>query len=727
MRPQRPLKSSSRSNPATRCPRTCMTRSSVTRPSAERSLHHCSFRSENQRAEDKLITLLKKVSCQVSPCLSDCRAEIHKHEFQADSDRRSIQELSGIIDSQRREIDHTDVRDEQLRQDQQLPHEQLLAQNRDLREAHLKRLNEMKELKRFHGSTFDTIARRILVKIQELQNEIYCVNDSRDFQDAESVRSGHSHVASQPVFFPLHPDPGGMPSRSLGMPSRNDVPPSIWDTHVFSGNVFANPAASSSAPFPQELNPWVSLMYQNTHHHMWWVKAKHQLRIRDANQDRQPEIHSSQVRENFQRIMVQTNNDCRFQILILTNSTRFKTEACTCSQSPAEAVLWIKEVEMVNQWMISNVRVLSEEFKHQILKYSTRKLLQHWTESSIIPASRKGVSLEEHKEEDRLPGLRVLPGHWSQRFCRELCRPIYNCSSKWWYSGIRFGMGRNSIINDENPIWWHLGRIVQFKNTWVWETQDRIGIVQYGVSSEESRTWLSQIEDNGEKKYRAEFEAKNGNYETNAVVKNQVTKQREQRTPGYCWQWKTNGQCSKGDTCSFRHDINKRAKTTQPNPSPSSSTRQSVRNAPRTRSLRGRSPSGRMSRLPCKDYLIGTCTNSFCEKVASSRMRVPQVREWMQIWEKCSNAHRQVDEQPSKRSKKNGDKSAVEMLKSTRQLGCVFQDVEPPKSSSILRKSSDIRKPLRCVQFTKSRRTSCLHSRPKSIAWNDLPRWSSSA
>ena len=42
------------------------------------------------------------------------------------------------------------------------------------------------------------------------------------------------------------------------------------------------------------------------------------------------------------------------------------------------------------------------------------------------------------------------------------------------------------------------------------------------------------------------------------------------------------------------------------------------------------------------------------------------------------------------------------MLKSTRQLGCVSQDMEPPKSSSILRKSSNIRKPIRCVQFTEA-------------------------
>ena len=123
----------------------------------------------------------------------------------------------------------------------------------------------MEELKRFQGSTFDTVARRKLVedrdtilelsgKIQELQNEINCMNDSRDFQDAESVRRVHSHVTSQLVFLQPHPIPGGMLSRSLGMPSRGEEPPSIWDIHGISGNVFANPDASSSAPYPQELN-----------------------------------------------------------------------------------------------------------------------------------------------------------------------------------------------------------------------------------------------------------------------------------------------------------------------------------------------------------------------------------------------------------------------------------------------------------------------------------------
>ena len=56
-----------------------------------------------------------------------------------------------------------------------------------------------------------------------------------------------------------------MLSRSIGMPSRREGPPSIWDTHGISGNVFANPVASSSAPYPQELNPWSSRRAEPIH------------------------------------------------------------------------------------------------------------------------------------------------------------------------------------------------------------------------------------------------------------------------------------------------------------------------------------------------------------------------------------------------------------------------------------------------------------------------------
>ena len=79
----------------------------------------------------------------------------------------------------------------------------------------------MEELKKFQSSTFDTIARRRLVedqdtilgvtgRIQELQNGVNCLNDSRDYLDAELVRSGISHVTCRLVSFPPNPIPEGM-------------------------------------------------------------------------------------------------------------------------------------------------------------------------------------------------------------------------------------------------------------------------------------------------------------------------------------------------------------------------------------------------------------------------------------------------------------------------------------------------------------------------------------
>ena len=180
-----------------------------------------------------------------------------------------------------------------------------------------------------------TISRRNLVedrdtileptgKIQELQNEIDCLNDSSEIQDAESVRSGDSHVTSQPVFFRPYQVPGGMLSRPIGMPSRKDGPPSIWDTHGISGKRFMQIHQRLLQHLIRKSRLHGVLMYQNTHHHMWRVNVKHQtqLWIRDASQDHRPEIQSSPVREDFQRIMGQTNNDCRFRSLILTNSPR---------------------------------------------------------------------------------------------------------------------------------------------------------------------------------------------------------------------------------------------------------------------------------------------------------------------------------------------------------------------------------------------------------------------
>ena len=90
------------------------------------SLSSCSREKSSREMENETIRILFRR--QKEQILADFRAEIRKHEFQADSDRRSI---------------------------------------------------------------------------QELQNEVNCLNDeSRDFKDAESVRSGLCHVPSHPALLP---------------------------------------------------------------------------------------------------------------------------------------------------------------------------------------------------------------------------------------------------------------------------------------------------------------------------------------------------------------------------------------------------------------------------------------------------------------------------------------------------------------------------------------------
>ena len=136
----------------------------------------------------------------------------------------------------------------------QILQEELWRQQQDFR------VTEMEEVRKFQSSTFDTLASRKLIedqntimelseRLQELQNEVNCMNDSKDFQDAESVRSGNSHVISQPRLFPKHPIPEGLLRPLFVSPRRKEGLSDIWDTPGISGNVFANPQASSTAPY----------------------------------------------------------------------------------------------------------------------------------------------------------------------------------------------------------------------------------------------------------------------------------------------------------------------------------------------------------------------------------------------------------------------------------------------------------------------------------------------
>ena len=139
------------------------------------------------------------------------------------------------------EIGHHELQAAHAEEERRLQRKELWQQKLEFREVHQQSLTEMEELRKFQSSTFDTIARRKLIedqntilelsgRVQDLQNEVNCMNDSKDFQDAESVHSGNSHVTGRPVSFPPHPIPEGMLRHSFVSPSRREGPPSIWDT-----------------------------------------------------------------------------------------------------------------------------------------------------------------------------------------------------------------------------------------------------------------------------------------------------------------------------------------------------------------------------------------------------------------------------------------------------------------------------------------------------------------
>ena len=133
-------------------------------------------------------------------------------------------------------VSHHELLAAQAEHERRILQGELLRQQQDFREVHQQDLIKMKELQKFQNSTFDELTRQKFIedqkiimelsgRLQELQNEVNCMNDSKDFQDAESVRSGISHVTSQPGVFPKHPPSEGLLRPSFISPRRTDGPP----------------------------------------------------------------------------------------------------------------------------------------------------------------------------------------------------------------------------------------------------------------------------------------------------------------------------------------------------------------------------------------------------------------------------------------------------------------------------------------------------------------------
>ena len=175
----------------------------------------------------------------------------------AEERESSNAQIRTLLDEQRRTIIaeygekvlHHEFLAAQAERNRRILQEELLRQQQDFCEVHQQDLLKMKELQKFQSSTFDELTRQKFIedqkiimelsgRLQELQNEVNCMNDSKDVQDAESIRSGNSHGTSPPGVFPRHPPFEGLLKPAFISQRQTEEPPNIWDTSGISGNVF---------------------------------------------------------------------------------------------------------------------------------------------------------------------------------------------------------------------------------------------------------------------------------------------------------------------------------------------------------------------------------------------------------------------------------------------------------------------------------------------------------
>ena len=135
---------------------------------------------------------------------------------------------------------------------------------------------------------------------------------------------------------------------------------------------------------------------------------------------------------------------------------------------------------------------------------------------------------------------------------------------------------------------------------------------------------------------------------------------------------------------------------------PSEPPTQRGRSASKKKNVRGRSPTGKFARQPCRDYLKGICTKSLCDCWHLPNVHSLSLNRVVNSAISARLHTGRLKGQPNKKPKKVGDQSAVAFWKDVRQLGCVFHDTEPPGYLSIVRKCTKVLGPVRRVRSTKA-------------------------
>ena len=162
-----------------------------------------------------------------------------------------ISELQQQTYAQRLELQDAQYGFVESRREQVRLQEELSMKEKVLRDAQIRSMHEMGEMKRAQELRVDEVSvqklrenhetsQQLTSQLQQTQEQMNSMSDSGDFQDAESNYSGRlSHVSSQPVLIPS----------SLSLLSRDKrLSLDTWNQPGLLENVFGNQFSTFDSP-----------------------------------------------------------------------------------------------------------------------------------------------------------------------------------------------------------------------------------------------------------------------------------------------------------------------------------------------------------------------------------------------------------------------------------------------------------------------------------------------
>ena len=329
---------------------------------------------------------------------------------------------------------------------------------------------------------------------------------------------------------------------------------------MVSGDVFVNPPASSSSPYPGGFNPWTTVMSEHTSPH---VTSERQTP--DTVLD--PRCQSGpSARKSFDPNEGRFSKNCgadqqRLQISDLhfvkfsTTATfaywkiRFKTEVCTCSQFPTEAMQWIKEVEMVDS--VDDLKSSSSTRGIPMPKFEVLDARIASALNKIIHNShfKRRISVEEQKAQKQ---DLLLRGRQIAYLIYDYTRVAGANDSVENYADLFTISLRSDDIQEFDSKWDE----ILFSKTQIPPDDILEGLYKLRIRESEKLKTVLELYDLETHQKKAgpdyhrlktmvirsieqdtrnkNFGIRNGNNEKNAVVKNQGTKQRVQRSLRDC-------------------------------------------------------------------------------------------------------------------------------------------------------------------------------------------------